>query len=473
MTTTLMLVLVLYYAVVLIIGVFKFRDQSKSEYVTAPNSTGFVVLTLSLLSTIVGGGMFLGVAQIGYGGGMTAIALGVAYLIGSAMIGLLAPRLREACRRRNVSTLFGLFESIYPSNRNISAATLFVWTTFAVFLLMLAVQFLSIATFLKFYASINFHVAILVGAGIVASISTIFYSAFGGFRRDLWTDVVQMVFIATGVAMILVAEAIDSSFRSSLAALPPEFFTVGGDGVLFFIGALFFVAPTFLIRFDLWQRVVTAKTSVIAKYSFITSGIVAFLFFVFFGLLGMYGKALDLKDGQFIALEVIQRNMSGLGHSLAVAAFFAAVMSTADTFLGVTSLALAKGTIRRRTMGLDTTDDPSFVHETRKIAVIVGFISLVVAYMMQDIVDAFATAFGLLAVFLPALIGGLVRADAKERDARFSIISGLLVVIAVVPFAPKAAYLPGVVVATCVYLIMRNISGKRARPLDKVGVVRD
>jgi SSS family solute:Na+ symporter len=177
---------------------------------------------------------------------------------------------------------------------------------------MLAVQFLSIATFLRFYISIDFDVAIMVGAGAVAIISTVFYSAFGGFTRDMWTDVIQMAFITLGVGAILAAESSDSGLRPELAKLPPEFFTVGRNGILFFVGSLFFVAPTFLLRFDLWQRILTAKTDGVAKSAFITSGVIAFFFFAFFGLLGMYGKALGIKDEQFVALEVIQQKLTGL-----------------------------------------------------------------------------------------------------------------------------------------------------------------
>jgi solute:Na+ symporter, SSS family len=455
MITTLTITLVSYFLLVLVVGFWKLRSQTKAGYVSAPDSTGFCVLTLSLIGTIVGGGMFLGIAQIGYNGGMTALALGVAYLVGSLIIGLLAPTLRQICRKRGISTLFGLFESLYPSKSAFSVARIFTWTTFVVFLLMLAVQFLSIATFLKYYVDINFALSLLFGAGVIAVISTIFQSAFGGFTRDLWTDVIQVSFITLGVVLVIVAESSNPDLRMKLATLPPGFFTVGSSGIVFFVGSLFFVAPTFLIRFDLWQRIITAKTDSVAKSAFMASGLIAFIFFSFFGLLGMYGRALGVseEDGQFVALEVIKQKVSGIPYSLVIAAFFAAVMSTADTFLGVTALALAKGTIFRAPGSLEVSnDDPTFVHRLRRMTLFIGVGSLFLAYVMRDIVDAFALAFGLLMVFLPAMIGGLLSDRPDERRARGSVVSGLVALLVFSLFSPTTAYLAGIVCATFTYL---------------------
>jgi Na+/proline symporter len=135
-------------------------------------------------------------------------------------------------------------------------------------------------------------------------------------------------------------------------------------------------------------------------------------------------------------------------------------MSTADTFLGVTALALAKGTVYRKSMSLDSSaDDPSFVRRLRRVTLVVGAASLGFAYLLRDIVDAFALAFGLLMVFLPALIGGLLRDKPEESDARWSAILGLLAVIVAIPFGFKVAYLPGFLVATLTYLARLKSAG--------------
>ncbi len=146
---TVITTLVVYYTMVITIGFFRFRKQSVSEYITAPNSTGFVPLTLSLLGTIVGGGMFLGITQLGFDQGIIVFTLGVAYLIGFMILGLLAPSFRQYAREKEVTTLFGVLDIMYPprGNKTFSLSAVFAWLSFVVFLLMLAVQFVAIGTF--------------------------------------------------------------------------------------------------------------------------------------------------------------------------------------------------------------------------------------------------------------------------------------------------------------------------------------
>ena len=179
----------------------------------------------------------------------------------------------------------------------------------------------------------------------------------------------------------------------------------------------------------------------------------------------MYGKALGLQNEEFVALEFIRQKMTGVSYSLVIAAFLAAVMSTADTFLGVTALALAKGTVYRGAMSLEeNTADVGFVPKLRRITLLVGMGSLLVAYLMRDIVDAFAMAFGLLMVFLPALIGGLLSDEPKENAAKWSAVLGLVAVVAsVFLLNSKTAFLPGCVVAPVSYLVLQRVKRRQVK----------
>jgi solute:Na+ symporter, SSS family len=461
------MVFILYYLLVIGVGLSRLRRQSKSEYITAPNSTGVITLTLSLLGTIVGGGMFLGITDLGYREGLTVFALGVAYLVGSIIMGLLSPYIRRTCADHGVRTLFGLMDKLYPRANSV-LPVLFTWMTFSVFLLMLAVQFLGIATFLRFYIGIEFKTALMFGAGGIAAISTLLYSAFGGFRKDLVTDVLQIGFIGVGALAIVIGGLPISDLRPALSALPPSFFTIRESGIVLFVGSLFFVAPTFFIRFDLWQRVITAKSERTAKIAFVVSGLLAFCFFGFFGILGMYCRATDVGDSQTAALAFIERSLSGLEYAMAMVAFFAAVMSTADTFLGVASLALAKGTLYRASDDLENDGgDRRFVVKLRFLSIVVGLTSWAIAYLWKDIVDIFATAFGVLITFLPAIIGALSRQRYSSKEALWSVWLGLGTVLVLTPYSPTQAFIPAAAVSTIAYLgAMRMFSGA---PDEKLG----
>ncbi len=445
--------LVIFYGIVLGVGVFQFRRQTASEYITAPNTTNFVPLTLTLLGTIVGGGMFLAVSQLGFESGVTGLALGAAYLVGNLAFGLLSPALRRIARERGVTTLLGLVESLYPSSGRVGPATMLTWATFLVFFLMLAVQFVGIATFLSFFLKLEFDTTIMIVAALLAVVTIPLYTAFGGFRRDVFTDVVQMTFVAIGLVVIFLNIGVHG-LESKLAELPSELTSVGTAQLVYFVAALIFIVPTFLVRFDLWQRVITARSDGQARAAFIVAGLVSFLFFSAFSIIGMFARADGATDAQFAGLETIQRSVTW-GYGVAVVAFFAAVMSSADTFLGVSGLALARGTVYRSGQ---LEQGSASVFRLRLITAGVGVVSLALAYFMRDIIDLFASAFAVLMVFLPGMIGGLVRKEPGYRECWWSVATGLGVIVACTPFMPRQAFAPALLTSLVAYLAIMVIS---------------
>jgi solute:Na+ symporter, SSS family len=462
--------LVVYYAISLTVGFWKTRKQNAAEYIAEKNRLNVFVLCATLVGTTVGGGMFLGIAQLGFEKPLTAIALGVAYLVGSVVVGLLAPSLRRYMSGRNLRTLFGLFDSLYPSTRMSSVSNLFMGATFVVFLLMLSVQFIAMISFLSYYSTIHFNILLLVGATSFAVLSTFIYSLVGGFKRDVYTDVVQVLFIVLGLVIVMLKMLNVGSLQAKLSSLPFDVFKLGAGDTVLFIGALLFVAPTFLVRFDLWQRIIAAKSDSHARSAFILSGIFSFIFFIAFGLLGLYARTAGLVNSEFVGLGVISKLVTGWQHGLAMAAFFAAVISSADTFLGVAGLALAKGVVYRKNELEAATEGEVSVKKLRLVTLGAGLASILVAFVIRDIVSIFASAFGILMVFLPALVGGLFRSYPGELEARWSIIGGLVVVISLTLSFPSEAFLPGIVVSTLIYVFIAKKGQREAPPRASDGL---
>lgn len=461
-------VLVVYYAVVLSIGLWKFRRQTKAQYITAPGSTGFLVLMFSLLGTIVGGGMFLGVAQIGYSDGMTCFALGISYFVGLTLMGFLAPTFRRLCKEKRVHTLIGFLEDLYPSTSRFSVATVFTAMTFLVFLVMLAAQFLGVASFVSYYTNIKYEVAIIYASSLIAVMSIFACTAFGGFRRDIWADVIQVSFTSLGVIAIIYSGVFDVGISDDASIFPKDFFAIKPENLSFFVFSLCFIIPTFIVRFDLWQRMITAKSDLVARNAFITSGTLSVIFFGFFGMLGVYGRSMGLPASEHIALEVIRQHVSGASYWLATTAFFAAVMSASDTFLNVTSLAFAKLTIFQMPGSLESQqtpeDEKGFVSRVRWITIGVGILAILIAFLMKSIVGAFAFAFGVLMVFLPAIGAGLSTDVPDELSAKWSSVIGMIaLLIGAVIFGAKYAWIPGLSSSVVAYFVIHYVVLPRKR----------
>ena len=59
-----------------------------------PNKNKYSIIALTLTSTIVGGGMFLAVGQMGYESKYVGLALGIVYIIGLGLVGIFAKKIR-------------------------------------------------------------------------------------------------------------------------------------------------------------------------------------------------------------------------------------------------------------------------------------------------------------------------------------------------------------------------------------------
>jgi SSS family solute:Na+ symporter len=445
------------------------NGEPTQVFITAPKETGWFTLSMSLLGTIVGGGMFIGVAQLGYEGGITPLALGISYLMGSIMMGVLAGPVRRVLQARGVTTLFELFEVLYPTKGWVSFSGLFAIATLLVFFLMLAAQYVAIAIFLRFFWGVDLGHGILIVAAIVGGISIPLYIVTGGLRRDLITDCFQVVVISIGVGLLLARLSVNGA-SEHIKALPESYFHLGSGGFIFFVGSLFFVAPTFLVRFDLWQRIVTARTDEAARFGFVLSGVLSFFFFGAFGLLGLSAKAEGLSSAQFAGLDIIGLLTTDVTFPLVVIAFFAAVLSSADTFLNVASISTARvvQSVRRRArLAHAGTEFPNEKQSDVSLRVVkvsawmVALISMLFAFTLRDIVDLFASAFGLLIAFVPGLVGGLLKSTPPQKAALWSSVVGVATVFLLTFFVPREAFLPGIALATLTYLILSRMSGSK------------
>jgi SSS family solute:Na+ symporter len=442
--------IIFYFAINLIIGLFGFKNMSYSEIATAQNQTNTFKLTITLLGTIIGGGMFLGIAEMGYNGGLAFIGLGLIYLFGSFCLGLMSPFIRDFISKKQVTNLFDLLDKIYPSSNNFSVKNIFAFCSLLVYFIMLAAQFVGIAIFYSYFTNTAFsHNSLIIAAGI-STLTTIIYSTFGGFKKDIVTDIIQFVFIFIGLTCLFAFGSFSKSILSTIQNLPVSDLSLKDKyNYIYLIGALLFVAPTFFARYDIWQRIITAKDNKVARNSFFISGILAFIAFCIFGFIGLYGKSENIQNDKFVALEVLNLKLTGFPLLFSMLAFFAAVMSSADTFLGSASLSLT-------TLLKTETDEKRKKIKYRISSIFIGLLSVFITLFSSDIIELFSVAFGILMVFLPAIFGAMFRKEPKENEALWSIYIGLGVFFISFWFFPKEAFIPSVLASIITYEIVKR-----------------
>ena len=95
--------IVAYIIISFLIGFWKSKGINLAGFIASRNSIGFWAILLSLTGTIVGGGMFFAVGQIGYEAGIIGYIIGVCYIIAFTLMGLEIPRIRKLFENKNIN----------------------------------------------------------------------------------------------------------------------------------------------------------------------------------------------------------------------------------------------------------------------------------------------------------------------------------------------------------------------------------
>lgn len=447
---------IVYIIISYLIGLWKSKGIDIEGFIASKNSFGFWAILLSLVATIVGGGMFFGVGQAGYEAGIVGYIIGACYIAGFVLLGLAIPKIRKLFENKKYLSMIDMVDGEYRSPRTTTA---FAVVNFFIFFFVLAAQFLVLGTFLNFFAGIKLTYAILLVAMVVAGLNIIIYSVVGGIKKDIVTDIFQMIMVIIG-SLLLITILFKPGAWASISTLPATYFTGLGYGPVFLIAAIIFFIPLIFVRFDFWQRIIAAKNKKVARNAFFVAGPVTFIFYFIFTTIGMYAKSSGIPDAKIATLGIITESFSGVGYVVIILAFLAAVMSTADTALNVASISFARLFKRKKwAKYLETKEHNKELLKFVKLsAVVIGLCSVIVAYVIPNIVDLLVASFSALLILTPATFALLFAKKPNANAAFYSITVGFIVFIGLILFIPKEAFVVGVLVSILTYFVVNKLS---------------
>lgn len=424
------------------------------QYVANPNIYKRQIIALTLTGTIVGGGMFLAVGQMGYENKYIGLILGGIYILGLGFMGFYAKKIRHSMDSLGCCTLLDYMSLNYKRK----VTRLFTAVNFFMYLFLLASQFVAMFNLLSFFESrmtSHFIPYLLVVLGIIA---LFLYPIIGGIKKDIQTDVIQMVVIFISALIIIYKLITNDVISKVFISNNFQFTSENSYGLVFIIGSLLFLTPSFFVRMDMWQRINTAKTTKDAKYGFWLAGFFSFLFFSLFTLIGSYANVLKFQESQFASLNTIFYILdSPLLLGFVIGAFFAAVLSSADTLINNVSIFSTKLIYPNANFSADTPDNVKLLTCSRISAILLIIISILIALVIPDIVDLLIGAFSLLLIFFPTIIG-LLGGHKNSEASFYSALSGLLLFLVLfLLWNPKLAFVPSVIISFVVYFTILYI----------------
>jgi SSS family transporter len=330
-------VIAAYFAVTLGIGVWSSRQQTTAGdyFLGARNLPAWAVL-LSIVSTETSALTVISVPGLGARGDLTFLQLALGYVVGR--IGV-AVWLLPGYFKGEQETAYARLESRFGKGSRRLLSMVFLVTRF-------------LADGVRIFAG-AIPLALITGWSIPASIVamglvTLAYTFFGGLKAVVWADVLQLgVYIAGGLAALVVALELAGGTRVALSAaaaagklrmidltpsLTAPYTLLGGV-----IGGALLSAASHGTDHLIVQRLLATRSLPAARLALVGSGVVVFLQFLLFLMVGIAIWSAGLAPRELPADEIFTRFVVGnlpVGLvGLVIAGILAAAMSSSISAL--------------------------------------------------------------------------------------------------------------------------------------------
>jgi SSS family solute:Na+ symporter len=462
----------IYLIMLVIISLRHIRTSDMEQYLVNNRNTRTLPLVFTVLATFVGGGTSMGLMAMGYESGFAAVGIGIAYVIGFIIMFFFAGKIRTFGAENKIYSFPHFLNYKYTSKENQQFARIFSATVSGVnifiFFFLLAAQFVGMASLLKHSFEIGYTSAAIISAMIV-----ILYTAIAGLSGVIMTDIIQFIAILIMIALIFIPGVlVDTEMLQRLAELPPAMLNGTHYGLVFLVALPLFISWSVLVRMDIWQRILAAKSEKIARRVSIISGIGMLPFYIIFPLAGMAIRLVisdDVKPAD-VAYLFVDRHSTGIIMGFAVIGLLSALMSSGDSFLNIISISAIKDFVG---FGKKKPVSPEKSYFFIKYAtVIFGFVALFMALVFPYIVDLMVVGISTIAIFVPITFLALIKKDVYmyRKAALASILSGFFVnlilfvygIILPQQFEAKSSFVPAFILATLVLVIGVKLTKKEA-----------
>ncbi|WP_434339796.1 sodium/proline symporter PutP [Motilimonas cestriensis] len=427
-----------YLIMMLAIGAIAYmRTSNSSDYFLGGRRLGPWPAALSAGASDMSGWLLLGLPGYAYAAGIEAF-----WLAGGLLLGTWANWLVNAKRLRTYSITTDSITLPDFFSRRFNDTSKLIQTISAFFILLFFLFYTSSGLVAggKLFETVfglDYSIAVIIGTACVVS-----YTLFGGFLAVSWTDLVQGLLMSAALLIVPIA-ALDGGFgqlSNDLSAINPELLTLWNDvkgeplsaiAIISLVawGLGYFGQPHILARF---QATRTNKDLVVARRIAVIWTALSMTGALLVGLVGLVyvnSGTIELADGEKIFMILVNAMFHPVIAGILLAAILAAIMSTADSQLLVSSSALAEDFYKQVVKQDASTEE--IVKVGRFAVILISLIALALAMSPDSSVlglVSYAWA-GFGAAFGPALVLSLYWNRMNRNGALAGIIVGGVTIV--------------------------------------------
>lgn len=456
MATTIIIVLVIYFAAMIAISWMGRKHASDfTSYLNVGRSAGLILCMGGHIGAHIGNGLIVGGAGEGAAVGLSGAAYGLGCALSFILIGFL---ISDMIYKGNYLSPADYLNERY---QNEVPAQIFNITTVTSYVGLLAAQLMAGKAL---FEALGMNGTI----GLISIAVVVFlYSQISGLWGAMATSVVQILIVTVGVigavihifssgGMTLIQDAVQNGTVSDTFLSPIKGYDLATWMLL--------VIPTSLSALTdqtAWQRTNSAKSARVSKISFILSGLIIIPLSIAPVLMGMYGHIRFGSTGNAAFFDVVLNTFPPILAALVVSAVLAAVMSTIDGVLIAFSTVVLRGIYQGHVN--KNASDKQLSKMTLGLNVVVILVGILIALNSESVVNVLSNTYLFLcAACLIPYLGGWAWKGATTAGAVASSVVGVLMVVIqmlgiyTLPYYSITLFIPSLVVFIIVSLLTRK-----------------
>ena len=428
------LVSIIGYAVLLIgIGWFIGKHvKNASDFFVGNRQFSWKLLFTTLIAANIGAGSTVGVTGLAFKHGVSSWWWIGCSAMGSVLLAyIVGPKIWAIGKKYNLYTMGDYLDLRYARIFRGITSSMMVIGTLALF----SGQLIGISWILNVVAAIDKTTGIIIGALVV----TLYFMA-GGILSATIVNIVEVAVIFAGFCLAAPFAlnsiggwpALENAVALNLAdpAKTEAYFAWDGIGSTTIVGYFLMLVPAFCISPGLIGKIYSAENVRAVKIGTMLNALVQFAFAFLPMILGICAFAAFPNLGNAeLALPMAMKELMPFGVSaLALAAIFAAEVSTADSVLFMLATSISKDLYK--TFVRPEATDEELLKFTRVVTLCCGFAGILLALMMPNIITALTIFYSLMTVSMGApFLFGLFSERVSVQGASISAMLGVLTTV--------------------------------------------
>ena len=477
-------IFVIYMLGILGIGFYFFNKNKNSEdYYLGGRKMSPDHVGISIVATDVGGGFTIGLGGLGFMIGLSGSWLLFTGLVGAFLTAIfILPLIKEIDKKHKLMTYPDFLRFKYNDNVALVAAIIsgIGYLGFTGGQVLAGAKLASSTVLTEPVWGMDPLKFSLFAIGLII----VGYTVLGGLKAVVYTDTAQWIVLMAGLVFVAIPLSLNKigGFAALKNALPPHFFSLTHVSWVQITNWMITIIPIWFVAMTLYQRMYACKDLKDARKAWYIAGLFEYPAMAFMGvILGMCARVLFPAADPETGIPLLIRDVMPMGlKGFVIAAYFSAIMSTADSCLMASSGNFVNDIIERYFM--KGASDQKIIKISQIATLIIGVLAIFIAAQSKEVLNAILNAYAFIVsgLFIPTL-GAYFWKKSSSTGALWGMISGGSLTLAFLIFKIQLPYklepsLSGITLSAVVFIACSLLfpdEEKEGIPEQSEGVVSD